>query len=59
MVRLTSCAISASGSKLDVAASTCITGEFFITITDFILIGLVFLVSLTLQKTADDRSCNP
>jgi len=49
-VRLICCAISGNGSKLDVATSKCITSEFFFTISDFIVIGLVLSVSRTLSK---------
>jgi hypothetical protein len=41
-VRLISCAINSNGSKPNVATSKYITGEFFRTISDFIVIGLVF-----------------
>ena len=34
------CAREDSGSKLTIAISKCIAGEFFITISDFIVIGL-------------------
>jgi hypothetical protein len=47
-VRLICCAVNDSGSKLDAATSKCITGEFFLTVSDFIVIGLVFSVSLPL-----------
>ncbi len=43
-VRLICCAVRDSGSKLDAATSKCITGEFFITISDFMVIGLVLSV---------------
>src|SRR5438132_14417738 len=49
-VRLICCAISGNGSKLDAATSKCIIGEFFITISDFIVIGLVLSVSITFSK---------
>jgi hypothetical protein len=49
-VRLISCAINCNGSKLNVATSKCVAGEFFITVSDFIVFGLVLSVSLTLSK---------
>jgi hypothetical protein len=49
-VRLISCAIKPAGSRLNAATSKCIPGEFFLTISDFIVIGLVLSVSLTLSK---------
>jgi hypothetical protein len=41
-LRLICCATSGNGSKLDAATSKCITAEFLITISDFIVIGLAF-----------------
>jgi hypothetical protein len=47
-VRSICCDANGSGSKLDAATSKCITGEFFLTVSDFIVIGLIFSVSLPL-----------
>src|SRR5439155_6071269 len=49
-VRLICCAISGNGSKLDVATSKCITAEFLITISDFIVIGLAVQFHLLSQN---------
>src|SRR6266536_2709150 len=41
---------SGNGSKLDAATSKCITAEFLITISDFIVIGLAFQFHLLSQN---------
>src|SRR5439155_24094473 len=50
-VRLICCPISGNGSKLKIATGKCISGEFFFTISDFIVIGFFPSSSLTLPKS--------
>ena len=50
-VRSICCDANDSGSKLDVATSKSMTGEFLIAISDFIVFGLALPVSLILPKS--------
>src|SRR5437660_2210924 len=50
-VRSICCDATESSNKLDVATSKHITGEFFIRISDFIVLGLPLSVSLILPKS--------
>jgi hypothetical protein len=50
-VRSICCDANDSGTKLDAATSKCIAGEFFFTISDFIVFRFVLSVSLTLLKS--------
>jgi hypothetical protein len=51
-VRSICCAANDSGSKVNIVGSKCVTREFFFRISDFIVIGFVIQVSLTLLKNS-------